>query len=156
MEENRSALEGIEYQPIGIVHSPFQQTQGMPIQAAFALPYTDAYRELEKINDKVKKDAGTKPEAFATSIMSSSVSKLLTNEIAFKTGFNAVNAAINLYLVKAETGQLPDKLPAGLPKDLFSGKDFEYEKTADGFILRCRSKDLKKDKIHEYEFKVKK
>jgi hypothetical protein len=43
-----------------------------------------------------------------------------------------------------------------LPKDLFSGEDFEYEKKDDGFVLRCRAKDLGKDKIHEYEFKLKK
>jgi len=52
--------------------------------------------------------------------------------------------------------QLPDELPADLPKDLFGGKDFEYERTKDGFVLRCQGKDLSKDKIYEYEFKVKK
>ena len=51
---------------------------------------------------------------------------------------------------------LTDALPAGLPGDLFSGKDFEYEKTAEGFILRCQGKDLSKDEIYQYEFKVKK
>jgi hypothetical protein len=125
------------------------------VQAAFVLPYEDAYRELEKLNKKVIKEAGINPEAFATSIMSPSVAKLCTNEITFKTNFNAVNAAIEIHLLKARTGRLPDELPAGLPKDLFSGKDFEYEKTDDGFILRCRGKDLQRDKIHEYEFKLK-
>ena len=126
------------------------------VQAAFGLPYENAYRELEKLNEKVTKEAGTRPEALATSIMSPSVTKLYTNEVTFKTSFNAVNAAINLYLAKAKTGRLPDELPDGMPKDLFSGKDFIYEKTGDGFILRCQGKDLNKDKIHEYEFKVKK
>jgi len=45
--------------------------------------------------------------------------------------------------------------PEGLPKDLFSGKDFRYEKTADGFTLRCRGKDLDKNETYQYEFKVK-
>ena len=58
-------------------------------------------------------------------------------------------------MIKAKTGKLPDELPAGLPKDLFSDRDFEYIKTADGFILRCQGKDLGKDEIYEYEFKVK-
>ena len=40
--------------------------------------------------------------------------------------------------------------------DIGSGKDFEYKKTSDGFILRCQSKDLSKDEIYEYKFKVKK
>jgi hypothetical protein len=126
------------------------------VQAAFALPYEDAYRELEKLSEKVKNEAGTNPEAFATSVMSPSITKLCTNEMVSKTNFNAVNTAINLYLVKAKTGQLPDKMPDGLPKDLFSDKNFIYEKTKDGFILRCQGKDLQRDKIHEYEFMVKK
>jgi hypothetical protein len=64
--------------------------------------------------------------------------------------------AVEIYLIKAKTGRLPDEFPAGSPKDLFSDEDFEYEKKNSGFVLRCRGKDLLKDKIHEYEFKVKK
>jgi hypothetical protein len=126
------------------------------VKAAFTLPYEDAYRELNKLNERITKEAATKPETFYTSHMSPYVTRLCTNEMLFKTNLNAVNAAIEIYILKAKSGELPDKLPAGLPKDLFSDKDFEYEKTDDGFILRCRGKDLSKNKIHEYEFKVKK
>jgi len=59
-------------------------------------------------------------------------------------------------LIKARTGRLPDMLPIGSPKDLFSGKDFRYERKENSFILRCQGKDLDKRKIHEYEFKLKK
>jgi hypothetical protein len=126
------------------------------VQVAFALPYEDAQRELNKLSEKIKKEAGTNPAALVTSIMSPSVAKLSTNEMVFKTSLNAVVAAIDIYIQKAKTGQLPNELPEGLPKDLFSGKDFIYEKTDAGFILRCRGKDLDKDIFHEYEFKVKK
>ncbi len=126
------------------------------VQGAMALPYENAYRELDKLNEKITKEAGTNPVAVMTSIMLSSIIRPCTNEMVFKTSLNAVVAAIDIYLLKAKTGQLPDKLPVGLPKDLFSGKDFEYEKNDDGFILRCQGKDLGKDKIHEYEFKARK
>jgi hypothetical protein len=63
-------------------------------------------------------------------------------------------SAVDIYIINAKTGDLPNAIPAGLPRDLFSGEDFEYEKTADGFILRCQAKDLLKDEIYEYEFKV--
>ena len=43
----------------------------------------------------------------------------------------------------------------GAAKDLFSGKDFVYETTKDGFVLKCQGKDMVKDKVHEYSFKVK-
>jgi len=69
---------------------------------------------------------------------------------------NAVKAAIEVMLRRGKAGRLPDAIPAGLPKDPFSGKDFEYEKTGEGFIFRCRGKDLNRDEIHQYEFKVKK
>jgi hypothetical protein len=52
--------------------------------------------------------------------------------------------------------EVADALPAGLPKDAFSGKDFKYEKTKDGFVLRCRGRDLGKDKLYQYEFKLSK
>jgi len=126
------------------------------VQDAFALPYENAYSQLTKLNERITKEVATKPEAFFTSHMSPSVARLCTNEMVFKTNLNAVAAAIDIYIQKAKTGQLPNELPKDMPKDLFSGKDFEYEKTDDGFILRCQGKDLDKDKIHEYEFKVSK
>jgi hypothetical protein len=51
---------------------------------------------------------------------------------------HAVQAAIAVYLIKARTGQLPQTLPTDLPKDPYTGKDFEYQVTERGFILRCR------------------
>jgi hypothetical protein len=52
---------------------------------------------------------------------------------------HATQAAIAIYHVKATTGQLPQTLPGGLPKDPYSGKDFEYQRTEKGFVLRCRA-----------------
>lgn len=51
----------------------------------------------------------------------------------------AVQAAIPIYRVKATTGELPPTLPAGLPKDPYSGQDFEYRVTDEGFSLTCRA-----------------
>jgi len=84
------------------------------------------------------------------------LARILTLKTRTETHANALKAAIDICLTRAKTGRLPDTLPMGLPNDLFSGKDFEYEKTKDAFILRCRGKDLDKDEIYEYEFKVKK
>jgi hypothetical protein len=75
-------------------------------------------------------------------------------EVRHKTSVNALNCALGIYAHKAGTGELPDEIPADSPKDLFSGGNFEYEKTKDGFVLRCRGRDLFKNEIHEYEFKV--
>lgn len=79
--------------------------------------------------------------------------------------FNALKAAIEIYLVTANTGQLPETLPDYLPKDPFSGQDFQYEITEKGFVLRCRAKEIlakqglhppgtDPDFVHEYEFEL--
>ena len=126
------------------------------IQAASALTYEEAQREVIKLNEKITNEAQTNPAAILTATMSPSIAKLFTLETRSNTDINAANAALDIYIVKAKTGQLPDELPAGLPKDLYSRKDFLYEKTEDGFILRCQGRDLDRDEIREYEFKIKK
>jgi hypothetical protein len=68
---------------------------------------------------------------------------------------NATKAGVAICLQRAQTGKLPQALLADLPKDPFSGKDFLYERTGAGFTLRCRGKDLAKDKVYEFTFTVK-
>lgn len=119
------------------------------------LPYQQAYLKLKELVQKPSEQAKENPEADLTAISAPIFHKAFSLSIRLASHCNAIDTAIELYTVKAKTGVLPDTLPAGLPGDLFSGKDFEYEKSDDGFILRCRAKDLVKDKIHEYKFKVK-
>ena len=125
------------------------------VKASFDLPYEDAQKELIKLNEKIQNDTKSKAFAMFASTMSPAISKVCTNEIRRNTDLNATNAAIDIYIYKVKNGKLPDKLPVGLPKDMFSSKDFLYEKTDDGFILRCQGKDLTNNVVHEYEFKVK-
>lgn len=116
-------------------------------------PYEKAHSKLNQLandfdpNDRSSVIAGTFMPALA---------RILTLKTRTETHSNAIKAAIEVLLRRAKAGKLPDALPAGLPGDLFSGKDFKYEKMTDGFVLRCRGKDLDKDEIYEYEFKVKK
>ena len=127
------------------------------VQTILSTPmnYEKAYIELTKLNEQPKKDLAENTDATLTSIVSPPYQKIYNNETRAKTFSNAVRAAVEVYITKAKTGQLPETLPTGLPKDLFSGKDFRYEKTADGFTLRCRGKDLDKNETYSYEFKVK-
>ncbi len=118
--------------------------------------YEKVYTGLKKLNEQPKKDvAENNTDAYITSIVSPAFERIVSVETRDKTFNNAVRAAVEIYIQKAKTGQLPETLPEGLPKDLFSGKDFRYEKTANGFTLRCRSKDLDKNETYKYEFKVK-
>lgn len=125
---------------------------------AIDLPYPQSYKQMERLGEKPGLESKKNPHAILAEILAPAqvVGKIVCSDLKARTHFNAVKTALNLYIIRAKSAQLPDEIPADLPKDLFSGKDFEYEKTKDGFVLRCRGKDLSRDKIYEYEFKVKK
>ncbi|MFB0554498.1 MAG: hypothetical protein ACETWQ_14430 [Phycisphaerae bacterium] len=116
--------------------------------------YEKVYTELKKLNEQPHKDLAENNNAFLTSIVAPAFDRIVSVETRDKTLNNAVRAAVEIYIQKTKTGQLPETLPEGLPKDLFSGKDFKYEKTTDGFVLSCRGKDLEKDETYKYEFKA--
>jgi len=124
------------------------------IQSVYDLPYPQAKQAQEDLNKEVENAAKEKPEVFMAEVMLPAINRVLTTDTRDKTQFNAVLAGIDIYLIRAKTGKLPDELPAGLPKDLFSGKDFLYEKTGAGFTLAGQGKDLDKDIVQKYEFKV--
>jgi hypothetical protein len=126
------------------------------LESCLDLPYPQAYVKLKELTGKIQKEATNKPEATLTALFLPAFGPLYMVDLRDKNQTDAVRVAIDVYIIKAKTGRLPDSLPTGSPKDLFSGKDYEYQKTSDGFVLRCRGKDLQKDKIHEYDFKVRK
>ena len=135
----------------------FERMNGCLI--AFSTPtsyeqaYEQAYSQLRKLaSDSDPND----PAAAAVNAFIPALSSILTLKTRAKAHANAIEAAIEILLIRAKTGRLPDKIPAGIPKDPLSGKDFEYKRSAEGFILRCKGRDLDKDEIPEYEFKVKK
>lgn len=126
------------------------------IQAVLSsrMPYKETITQLKQLDDKPKEDLARDSSATLTTMVAPAVGTVYGHEIAAKTRSNALRAALELYIAKTETGGLPESLPSGLPKDLFSGSDFGYEKKSDGFVLRCQAQDLVKDLIHEYEFGV--
>jgi hypothetical protein len=124
------------------------------IQSVFDLPYSESLRRVEDLVQEAENDVNEKPEAVITRILFPAMWRIISLDTRSKTQLNAVLAGIDIYLIRAKTGKLPDELPAGLPKDMFSGKDFFYEKTDAGFILKCQGKDLDADIVQQYEFKV--
>lgn len=75
------------------------------------------------------------------------------NQTRYTGFYNRLLVAIEVLLVHAQTGQWPDALPDGLPKDPFTGKGFTYEKTETGFALSFDGKYVKESKGGRYEFK---
>jgi hypothetical protein len=119
-----------------------------------SLPYAEKYQELKNREAKLQQDASEKPGSALSAAFAPSLSRVYSQEVGANNHVNAIKIAVDIYIIRAETGRLPNKLPATSPKDLFGGKDFEYLKTDNGFVLRCQGKDLISDKIHQYEFKV--
>jgi len=84
------------------------------------------------------------------------ISNLIESEMGRHTAqINCTKAAVELYLIMAKTGQLPKDLPDYLPKDPYTGRDFLYEITDDGFILGCQSVIFPKGK-ERFTFHIRK
>ncbi|MGB2809141.1 MAG: hypothetical protein WBC22_15470 [Sedimentisphaerales bacterium] len=118
--------------------------------------YAKKYRELEKFDERAHTEVKDNTDATLTAFLVPATAKAYNLSVRAHALNNATKTAVDIYIVKAKTGKLPDGLPADSPKDPFSGKDFGYEVTKNGFILRCQAEDLEKNEIHQYEFKVKK
>lgn len=121
------------------------------------ISYEDKCAEIQRLTKKLKEEYGSDPAAEYV-IFWSEVDRMVQHyriQVGDTACSNALKAAVEVYLVLAKTGQLPDKLPDRLPKDPFSGKDFEYDITKEGFVLRCRVKPIDEREVRQYEFKVK-
>ena len=121
------------------------------------MPYRQKNMEFQELKEQRANQTGGNSTGIPSYYMLDDVDDVIKYHDIYVTrlaNFNAIRTAIEIYLVKAETGQLPDTLPDYLPKDPFSGQDFEYEVTRQGFVLRCREKEISQDRIWEYEFLI--
>ena len=120
------------------------------------MTYAKKYSELKKLDERAQSEKEKNADAVLTAFLAPSTARAYNLSAGAHAINNATKTAVDVYIIKARTGKLPDVIPPDSPKDPFSGKDFEYEVTKNGFILRCQAEDLGKDEIHQYEFKVKK
>lgn len=100
--------------------------------------YDQTYSSLETYVNALEKEGKRNPLVLfgwmGTPETVPELYRIKTSHVACR---NAMRVAIEVYLIKADTGRLPVSLPKGAPKDPLSGNDFEYETTKQGFILRC-------------------
>jgi len=123
--------------------------------SAFDLPYPQAYSMLQWLDEKPSKEFGENPDATLTVACAPPWQRIYVLSVRLEAQSNAIRTAVDVYLTKAATGRLPKSLPAGVASDPYTGKSFQYAKTADGFVLRGQAKNLDKVTFHQYEFKVK-
>ena len=118
------------------------------------LPYAQAYQKTKELNDRPARNFKDNPDVTTAVMFCPSLVKAYNYEAKRRSLSNALRAAVSIYIIVAKTGQLPDHLPEGLPKDIYSDQDFNYQITDQGFILKCNSENLYEGKIYEYEFKI--
>jgi len=157
---------------ISLARKPYDDFLNSALQVMDSgMPYEKKYAEIKRLTDELEKEFGG--DTVATIMMLAHPEKMLTLSIVMAcadqvlklynvhvrhtTHLNALKAAVEIYLVRAKTGKLPDKLPDYLPKDPYVGRDFEYEITDEGFALRCQGEEFQKGRMRQMlEFKVKK
>ncbi len=125
------------------------------------MTYEQKCSQIQRLVDKLKAEHGDDP-VVAHIISISGIGSIIKPPmcqypfyVGHQAHINAVKTAVELYLVVVKTGQLPKTLPPGLPKDPYTGRDFEYEITENGFTLRCGVENCRHGIIEQYEFKVK-
>jgi len=112
-------------------------------------------RFKEKFIDEYVSDMTLGSLAILYMANSGAVDEVYNIKVRNTAQFNALKAAIEIYLIKVETGQLPETLPDGLPKDPYSGQDFGYEITQDSFTFHSQGEDFQGRGAQLLEFKVK-
>jgi len=132
--------------------------------------YQEESSEIQRLTEALEEEFGNDPAAqlkmiahpeklLTLSIITACAEQVLriyNVHVPYTAHFNALVAGIEVYLIRAQTGQLPEKLPEGVPKDPFTGRDFTYEITEEGFVLALPDENIPRHKSRPYEFKVKK
>jgi hypothetical protein len=119
------------------------------------MPYEQKYTQIDEQIRRVAEQYSADPAAGELwALISGRMAERYSLFVRNAAGYNALKAAVEVYLVRAQTDQLPATLPAHTPKDSFSRQDFEYETTPRGFVLRCRARDIYENRVWQYEFNV--
>ena len=113
----------------------------------------DKLAQLEELEKRLSKDRQDNPHAIVTASCMIRIQRILFLRSRSRAGRKMHEAAIEIYLQAARSGSVPAKLPSGLPKDPFTGKDFAFQKTEEGFTLTRWTND-DTDWRHQLEFKV--
>jgi len=115
-------------------------------------PYVESCAKLQELGDQIEQAAAKDPAVQLVKMIAAGMKKIYVLQVRQKADFNALEAAVDVYLAKAGTGRLPASLPTASPRDPYTGGEFKYEPTGNGFVLRCGAKDLERNEVREYRF----
>jgi hypothetical protein len=160
-EQRKNILAFTDEEIIGLISKPYAEFLDSVVATLNKeRPYEETYTEIERLTQEYSSQGKNNPAIILPLQFTADMwVRLYAVRATHLARFNALKAAVEVYLLKARTGQLPKTLPDGLPKDPLSRQDFEYKVTGEGFTLRSSSykaKDIRQYGVPEYEFKVRK
>jgi hypothetical protein len=159
-KNTRDQILGLtDEQLVSIVREPYVDFLNSVFHAMDSeLMYEEKILEIQELKEKLTDEYGSNMTLGSMAVFyvdrSGNVDELYNLKVRNEAQFNALKAAIEIYLIKARTGQLPQTLPAGLPKDPYSGQDFGYEITEEGFTFHSQSEGFQGPAGKLLEFKV--
>ena len=107
------------------------------------MAYEQKNSQMLRFIDESEKKASPDPVVKAVTAIVTSIILLIDREyraeLAHAAHVSGLRAAVEIYLVLAKAGRLPEELPEHLPKDPFTRRAFVYEITDEGFAFRCQS-----------------
>ncbi len=118
------------------------------------ISYQQKHLELKELKEELKNSVVDDPYVLIRPFLPINVAEQHDIYVGGITVFNVTKVAIEIYLVNAETGQLPETLPANLPKDPFSGQEFEYNVSDEGFVISFDPENLSDLRVRQYEFPI--
>ncbi|MHC4539765.1 MAG: hypothetical protein ACYS74_08295 [Planctomycetota bacterium] len=122
------------------------------------MPCEWKHARIEELTDELEEEYGDDPAAASViSVCAGRLPEWYELQVRHQAHLSGIKAAVEIYLVVAEAGRLPAKLPEHLPKDPFTGRDFGYEIMDEGFALRCQGEAFQKGRMRRVlEFRVRK
>ncbi len=118
------------------------------------LPYREKHTQLQALVDALE-DRAVAGDPIAILSEAPKVVELYHRLLVRNAVYdNLITTATEILLVKARTGQLPRALPPGMPKDLYTRRDFDYKPTEKGYVLGFDPDNVSRIVVRQFEFKI--
>ncbi len=117
------------------------------------MTYAQKHAEIERLGKKLKAESATDPVAHSL-VIACRVEDLGDAEARHQARLALFRTAVEIYLVIAETDQLPQHLADDWPTDPLTGRKFDYQITETGFLLRHADENIPGGGLQPFEFAV--
>jgi hypothetical protein len=153
----KEVLDLSDEQILTRARKPYQKFMNRSFQVMNgSMLYEDKRAKIQKMTDELINEHSNDPAANQIIMAcAEQVLKLYTLQVSDAARLNALRLAVEIYYIYAKTDKLPEILPKGLLKDPYTGKDFQYRITEEGFVLGFDPEKIADFRVRQFNFKVK-